>query len=193
MAQQEEGWPPCLQPLNSRVGLVRNCNFAGSVNTLLNGSPSSSTDSSSSLDIEGIRARFRSWDLVCKFCHKFGPGHYQNECPCNPKRKHHFNPSRGNQSKSGPHFTSQSAVAATEDSQNSDVPTSSISVTDLEAIFKRVLAHSDSSTSTAFYVTQAQRLVLDEIMTSKLFLPRMSDGKIKLREFQSAENSGKRG
>ncbi|KAK9176044.1 hypothetical protein WN944_028057 [Citrus x changshan-huyou] len=57
MARQEEGWPLGLQPLNARVGLVRNNggdNNLGSVsfNTLLTGSPTSSTDSSSDLDTE---------------------------------------------------------------------------------------------------------------------------------------------
>ncbi|KAK7272074.1 hypothetical protein RJT34_28456 [Clitoria ternatea] len=55
MAQQDEGWPLGLQPLhNGRIELVRNSENAGSIsfNTLLTGSPSSSTDSSSDLDTE---------------------------------------------------------------------------------------------------------------------------------------------
>ncbi|KAK4348522.1 hypothetical protein RND71_031277 [Anisodus tanguticus] len=48
---QEEGWPLGLQPLN-----VRNRGFNGSIsfNTLITGSPSSSTDSSSDLDTQGL-------------------------------------------------------------------------------------------------------------------------------------------
>lgn len=51
---QEEGWPLGLQPLNVRVGLVRNRHLSGSIsfNTLLTGSPTSSTVSSSDLDTE---------------------------------------------------------------------------------------------------------------------------------------------
>ncbi|KAA8543893.1 hypothetical protein F0562_021930 [Nyssa sinensis] len=58
MAQQEEGWPLGLQPLNVRVGLVRNRDFSGSIsfNTLLSGS--SSTDSSSDLDTESTGSFF---------------------------------------------------------------------------------------------------------------------------------------
>ncbi|KAF2321916.1 hypothetical protein GH714_004517 [Hevea brasiliensis] len=50
----EEGWPLGLQPLNVRVALPRTGEFSGSVsfNTLLTGSPTSSTDSSSDLDTE---------------------------------------------------------------------------------------------------------------------------------------------
>ncbi|KAK9169136.1 hypothetical protein Syun_001276 [Stephania yunnanensis] len=61
---QEEGWPLGLQPLNMRVGLVRTCDFYGSIssNTLITGSPSSSTDSSSDLDTEQQR-RMRRVDL----------------------------------------------------------------------------------------------------------------------------------
>ncbi|KAF5446954.1 hypothetical protein F2P56_032547 [Juglans regia] len=60
-AGQEEGWPLGLQPLNVRVGLVRNHDFSGSVsfNTLLTGSPTCSTDSSSSdLDTESTGSFF---------------------------------------------------------------------------------------------------------------------------------------
>ena len=51
---QEEGWPLGLQPLNARIGLVRNRDFSGSVSfsTLLTASPSSSSISSSDLDTE---------------------------------------------------------------------------------------------------------------------------------------------
>lgn len=53
---QEEGWPLGLQPLNVRVGLAsRNPDYSGgsvSFNTILTGSPTSSTDSSSDLDTE---------------------------------------------------------------------------------------------------------------------------------------------
>lgn len=60
MAQQEGGWPLGLQPLNVRVGLVRGRNFSGSTsfNTILSGSPSSSTDSSSDLDTESTGSFF---------------------------------------------------------------------------------------------------------------------------------------
>ncbi|MFQ6619604.1 hypothetical protein Gotur_001374, partial [Gossypium turneri] len=55
---QEEGWPLGLQPLNVRVGLPgRNHDYSGSIsfNTILTGSPTSSTDSSSDLDTEGSK------------------------------------------------------------------------------------------------------------------------------------------
>ncbi|XP_027087106.1 uncharacterized protein At3g17950-like [Coffea eugenioides] len=60
MAQQEEGWPLGLQPLNVRVGLARSRNFSGSTsfNTILSGSPSSSTNSSSDLDTESTGSFF---------------------------------------------------------------------------------------------------------------------------------------
>lgn len=50
---QEGGWPLGLQPVNLRVGLVRNRNLSGSASfsTLLTASPTS-TDSSSDLDTE---------------------------------------------------------------------------------------------------------------------------------------------
>lgn len=46
MAQQEEGWPLGLQPLNVRVGLVNRPEFSGSLsfNTSLSASPCSSSD-----------------------------------------------------------------------------------------------------------------------------------------------------
>ena len=51
--RQEDGWPLGLQPVNLRVGLVRNRNLSGSVSfsTLLTASPTN-TDSSSDLDTE---------------------------------------------------------------------------------------------------------------------------------------------
>ncbi|XP_027344241.1 uncharacterized protein At3g17950-like [Abrus precatorius] len=60
MAQQDEGWPLGLQPLNGRIELVRNSDNGGSIsfNTLLTGSPSSSTDSSSELDTESTGSFF---------------------------------------------------------------------------------------------------------------------------------------
>ncbi|KAJ7950343.1 60S Ribosomal protein [Quillaja saponaria] len=60
MAQQEEGWPLGLRPLNAIVGLVRNHDFSGSVSfsTLLTSSPTSSTDSSSALDTESTGSFF---------------------------------------------------------------------------------------------------------------------------------------
>ncbi|CAI9108087.1 OLC1v1007608C1 [Oldenlandia corymbosa var. corymbosa] len=63
MAQQEEGWPLGLQPVNVRIGMVRprNRHFSGSTsfNTLLSGSPSSVSDSSSSdLDTESTGSFF---------------------------------------------------------------------------------------------------------------------------------------
>ncbi|KAK7325004.1 hypothetical protein VNO77_29015 [Canavalia gladiata] len=56
----DEGWPLGLQPLNSRIELVRNSDNGGSIsfNTLLTGSPSSSTDSSSDLDTESTGSFF---------------------------------------------------------------------------------------------------------------------------------------
>ncbi|KAJ8750555.1 hypothetical protein K2173_015714 [Erythroxylum novogranatense] len=66
MAQQEEGWPLGLQPLNVRVGLTRNGDFSGSVsfNTLLTGSPMSSTDSSSNLDTESTGSFFHDRSIT---------------------------------------------------------------------------------------------------------------------------------
>ncbi|KAG5223655.1 60S Ribosomal protein [Salix suchowensis] len=60
MAQQQEGWPLGLHPLNVRVGIARNGDFSGSIslNTLLTGSPTSSTDSSSDLDTESTGSFF---------------------------------------------------------------------------------------------------------------------------------------
>lgn len=68
MAQQEEGWPLGLQPLNVRVGLGfgRSNNFSGSIsfNTLLTGSPTSSTDSSSDLDTESTGSFFHDKSIT---------------------------------------------------------------------------------------------------------------------------------
>ncbi|KAM7531851.1 hypothetical protein LguiB_035261 [Lonicera macranthoides] len=62
----EDGWPLGLQPLNVRVGLVRNRDLNGSVsfNTLLTGSPSSSTDSSSDLDTESTGSFFHDKSIT---------------------------------------------------------------------------------------------------------------------------------
>ncbi|KAK9154284.1 hypothetical protein Sjap_001764 [Stephania japonica] len=66
MNQQEEGWPLGLQPLNMRVGLVRSRDFSGSIsfNTLITGSPSSSTDSSSDLDTESTGSFFHDKSIT---------------------------------------------------------------------------------------------------------------------------------
>ncbi|XP_027070382.2 uncharacterized protein At3g17950 [Coffea eugenioides] len=58
--QEEGGWPLGLRPLNVRVGLARNPELDGSVsfNTLLTGSPTSSTASSSALDTESTGSFF---------------------------------------------------------------------------------------------------------------------------------------
>ncbi|KAL7095628.1 hypothetical protein ACP275_10G036100 [Erythranthe tilingii] len=66
MAQQEEGWPLGLQPLNVRVGLVRNREVNGSLsfNTLLTGSPVSSSDSSSDLDTESTGSFFHDKSIT---------------------------------------------------------------------------------------------------------------------------------
>ncbi|XP_068668807.1 uncharacterized protein At3g17950-like [Aristolochia californica] len=66
MAQREDGWPLGLQPLNVRVGLVRNPDFSGSISfsTLLTGSPTSSTDSSSDLDTESTGSFFRDKSIT---------------------------------------------------------------------------------------------------------------------------------
>ncbi|XP_057956057.1 uncharacterized protein At3g17950-like isoform X2 [Malania oleifera] len=66
MAQQEEGWPLGLQPLNVRIGLARNPEFSGSIsfNTLLTGSPSSFSDSSSDLDTESTGSFFHDKSIT---------------------------------------------------------------------------------------------------------------------------------
>lgn len=60
MAQQNEGWPLGLQPLHARMEIVSNGNNSGSMsfNTLLTGSPSSSTNSSSDLDTQSTGSFF---------------------------------------------------------------------------------------------------------------------------------------
>ncbi|CAK7331570.1 unnamed protein product [Dovyalis caffra] len=66
MAQQEEGWPLGLHPLNVRVGTARNGDFSGSIsfNTLLTGSPTSLTDSSSDLDTESTGSFFHDKSIT---------------------------------------------------------------------------------------------------------------------------------
>ncbi|KAF6171913.1 hypothetical protein GIB67_011810 [Kingdonia uniflora] len=66
MAQQENGWPLGLQPLNIRAGLVGHGDYSGSVsfNTLLTGSPSSSTNSSSDLDTESTGSFFHDRSIT---------------------------------------------------------------------------------------------------------------------------------
>ncbi|XP_024031233.1 uncharacterized protein LOC21404164 [Morus notabilis] len=63
MAQQDEGWPLGLRPLNARLGLMRSLDFSvGSVsfNTLLTASPTnSSTISSSDLDTQSTGSLFQ--------------------------------------------------------------------------------------------------------------------------------------
>ncbi|XP_071719736.1 uncharacterized protein At3g17950-like [Rutidosis leptorrhynchoides] len=64
MAQQEEGgWPLGLQPLNERA---RNHNFSGSIscNTLLTGSPSLTSDSSSDLDTQSTGSFFHDKSIT---------------------------------------------------------------------------------------------------------------------------------
>lgn len=65
MAQQEDGWPLGLQPVNLRVGLVRNRNLSGSVSfsTLLTASPTN-TDSSSDLDTESTGSFFHDKSIT---------------------------------------------------------------------------------------------------------------------------------
>ncbi|XP_023512035.1 uncharacterized protein At3g17950-like [Cucurbita pepo subsp. pepo] len=60
MAQQGEGWPLGLQPLNVRVGVPGNRDCLGSVsfNTLMTASPVSFTDSSTDLDTESTGSFF---------------------------------------------------------------------------------------------------------------------------------------
>ncbi|KAJ8899815.1 hypothetical protein K2173_019516 [Erythroxylum novogranatense] len=66
MGQPEEGWPLGLRPVNARVGLVRNRDFNGSVSfsTLLTGSPTSSSDSSSDLDTESTGSFFHEKSIT---------------------------------------------------------------------------------------------------------------------------------
>ncbi|KAL4333331.1 hypothetical protein GQ457_07G034660 [Hibiscus cannabinus] len=60
MAQQEEGWPLGLQPVNVRLGLARNHEYSGSTsfNTSLTASPTSSADSSSDVDTQSTGSFF---------------------------------------------------------------------------------------------------------------------------------------
>ncbi|GAB4824391.1 hypothetical protein Ancab_007278 [Ancistrocladus abbreviatus] len=63
--QQEEGWPLGLRPLNVRIGLGRN--YLGSMSfntTVLTGSPTSSTDSSSDLDTESTGSFFHDRSIT---------------------------------------------------------------------------------------------------------------------------------
>ncbi|KEH22841.1 hypothetical protein MtrunA17_Chr7g0237941 [Medicago truncatula] len=66
MAQQEEGWPFGLRLLNSRVGVMRNGDFSGSVSfsTLLSGSPTPSTYSSSDLDTQSTGSFFHDKSIT---------------------------------------------------------------------------------------------------------------------------------
>ncbi|GLT60165.1 hypothetical protein SLA2020_329440 [Shorea laevis] len=66
MAQQEEGWPLGLHPVNVRVGLARNLHYSGSIsfNTTLTASPSCSTDSSSDLDTESTGSFFHDASIT---------------------------------------------------------------------------------------------------------------------------------
>ncbi|XVF08080.1 hypothetical protein REPUB_Repub06bG0195200 [Reevesia pubescens] len=66
MAQREQGWPLGLQPLNARIGLVRNRDFSGSVSfsTLLTASLSSSSISSSDLDTESTGSFFHDKSIT---------------------------------------------------------------------------------------------------------------------------------
>ncbi|KMT05260.1 hypothetical protein BVRB_7g174000 isoform A [Beta vulgaris subsp. vulgaris] len=66
-AHQEEGWPLGLQPLNVRIGLGRTRDFFGSMSfntTMLTGSPTSSTDSSSDLDTESTGSFFHDRSIT---------------------------------------------------------------------------------------------------------------------------------
>ncbi|KAJ4849152.1 hypothetical protein Tsubulata_045088 [Turnera subulata] len=67
MAQQEEGWPLGLQPLNARaltVAGVGEFHGSRSFNTLLTGSPASFTDSSSDLDTESTASFFHEKSIT---------------------------------------------------------------------------------------------------------------------------------
>ncbi|CAA2973201.1 Hypothetical predicted protein [Olea europaea subsp. europaea] len=66
MAQREEGWPLGLEPLNVRVGVLRNGDINGSLsfNTLLTGSPTSSAFSSSDLDTESTGSFFHDRSIT---------------------------------------------------------------------------------------------------------------------------------
>ncbi|GAU21835.1 hypothetical protein TSUD_176810, partial [Trifolium subterraneum] len=62
----EEGWPLGLRLLNSRIGVVRNGDFSGSVSfsTLLSGSPTHSTYSSSDLDTQSTGSFFHDRSIT---------------------------------------------------------------------------------------------------------------------------------
>ncbi|CAK9314502.1 unnamed protein product [Citrullus colocynthis] len=66
MAQQGEGWPLGLQPLNVRVGVPGNRDYSGSVsfNTLMTASPISFSDSSSDLDTESTGSFFHDKSIT---------------------------------------------------------------------------------------------------------------------------------
>ncbi|XP_010937640.1 uncharacterized protein [Elaeis guineensis] len=66
MAQQGGGWPLGLQPLNVRVGLIRNLDFSGSLSftTLVSGSPSPSSITSSDLDTDSTASFFHDRSIT---------------------------------------------------------------------------------------------------------------------------------
>ncbi|KNA12287.1 hypothetical protein SOVF_126910 isoform B [Spinacia oleracea] len=67
MLIEEEGWPLGLQPLNVRIGLGRARDYFGSMSfntTMLTGSPTSSTDSSSDLDTESTGSFFHDRSIT---------------------------------------------------------------------------------------------------------------------------------
>ncbi|TYK24009.1 uncharacterized protein E5676_scaffold250G001010 [Cucumis melo var. makuwa] len=66
MAQQGDGWPLGLQPLNVRVGVPGNRDYLGSVsfNTLMTASPISFSDSSSDLDTESTGSFFHDKSIT---------------------------------------------------------------------------------------------------------------------------------
>ncbi|CAL9097816.1 unnamed protein product, partial [Musa textilis] len=63
---QEGGWPLGLQPVNVRIGLVRNVGFSGShsFRTLITASPSSSSSSSSGLETESTGSFFHDRSIT---------------------------------------------------------------------------------------------------------------------------------
>ncbi|XP_019706192.1 uncharacterized protein [Elaeis guineensis] len=65
MARREGGWPLGLQPLNVRVGLIRNLDFSGSLSfsTRVSGSPSPSI-TSSDLDTESTGSFFHDRSIT---------------------------------------------------------------------------------------------------------------------------------
>lgn len=66
MAEQEDGWPLGLRPLNTRVGLFRSRDFSGSISfsTLATGSSSSSSLSSSDFDTESTGSFFHDRSIT---------------------------------------------------------------------------------------------------------------------------------